>query len=171
MDDFVSFPETLDLAPFLAPNRNDYKVVPTSSGPRAPYMNWDMAGHGPEMKPVLYRLYGRPSRRFIGLLADGSSRRGPPWHNGWRSLHRLLPRRSREDVCRGWGTCRRHVVVVLEWRSRSTFRIEERPTGVVLLLRVGFSRMSLIMAHWNVVPLSGWRASTRYCKLERICAL
>ncbi len=59
MDDFVSFPETLDLAPFLAPNRNDYKVVPTSSGPRAPYMNWDSPGHMPGLQSVMYRLYGK----------------------------------------------------------------------------------------------------------------
>ncbi|ORY27212.1 hypothetical protein BCR39DRAFT_539027 [Naematelia encephala] len=57
VDDFISFPETFDLAPFLTPNRNDYKVVPTSSGPRAPYMDWPSPEHGPEMKPVMYKLY------------------------------------------------------------------------------------------------------------------
>jgi len=58
MDDFVSFPEMLDLAPYLAPNRNDYKVTPTASGPRAPYMDWASPEQGPELEPVLYRLYG-----------------------------------------------------------------------------------------------------------------
>ena len=58
MDDYVSFPETLDLAPFMAPNRNDFKVVQTSTGPRAPYMDWALPEHSPELDPVLYRLYG-----------------------------------------------------------------------------------------------------------------
>ena len=59
MDDFVSFPEVFDLSPYLAPNRNDYKVVPTASGPHAPYMDWPSPEHGPEtQEPVMYRLYG-----------------------------------------------------------------------------------------------------------------
>lgn len=59
MDDFVSFPEVFDLSPYLAPNRNDYKVVPTPSGPHAPYMDWPSPEHGPEtQEPVMYRLYG-----------------------------------------------------------------------------------------------------------------
>ena len=58
MDDYISFPETLDLAPFMAPNRNDFKVVQTPSGPRAPYMDWTLPEHSPELDPVFYRLYG-----------------------------------------------------------------------------------------------------------------
>ena len=58
MDDFISFPETIDLAPYLAPNRNDYKVVPSATGPRAPYMDWASPEQGPELEPVMYRLYG-----------------------------------------------------------------------------------------------------------------
>nr|XP_019042311.1 hypothetical protein I302_08913 [Kwoniella bestiolae CBS 10118]OCF21241.1 hypothetical protein I302_08913 [Kwoniella bestiolae CBS 10118] len=57
IDDFVSFPETLDLAPFLAPNRQDYKVNQTPSGPRATYMEWANPEQGPELEPVMYRLY------------------------------------------------------------------------------------------------------------------
>jgi ubiquitin carboxyl-terminal hydrolase 16/45 len=65
MDDFVSFPEMLNLAPFLAPNRNDYKLVPTSSGMRAPYMDWSSPADGPELEPVMYRLYGRSATRTL----------------------------------------------------------------------------------------------------------
>ncbi|KAK6902972.1 hypothetical protein I203_108233 [Kwoniella mangroviensis CBS 8507] len=57
IDDFVSFPETLDLAPFLAPNRQDYKVNQTPDGPRATYMEWANPEQGPELDPVMYRLY------------------------------------------------------------------------------------------------------------------
>ncbi|OCF36581.1 hypothetical protein I316_01832 [Kwoniella heveanensis BCC8398] len=58
IDDFVSFPELLDLAPFLAPNRRDYKVQQTSNGPRATYMEWANPEQGPsELEPVMYRLY------------------------------------------------------------------------------------------------------------------
>ncbi|WVF72229.1 hypothetical protein IAT40_007041 [Kwoniella sp. CBS 6097] len=58
IDDFVSFPETVDLAPFLAPNRKDYKVHQTSNGPRAAYMEWANPEQGPsELEPVMYRLY------------------------------------------------------------------------------------------------------------------
>lgn len=57
MDDYVSFPEMLDLAPYMAPDRHDYKVVPTPSGPRAPYMDWQSVEKGPEREPVMYRLY------------------------------------------------------------------------------------------------------------------
>lgn len=71
VDDFVSFPETLDLAPFLAPNRNDYKLVPTSSGYRAPYMDWASPEEGPELEPVMYRLYGEYRPRICqGQVAD-----------------------------------------------------------------------------------------------------
>jgi len=59
MDDFVSFPELFDLSPYLAPNRNDYKLSPTPAGLRAPYMDWPSPEHGPEtQEPVMYRLYG-----------------------------------------------------------------------------------------------------------------
>ncbi|WWC69375.1 uncharacterized protein I206_103314 [Kwoniella pini CBS 10737] len=57
IDDFVSFPENLDLAPFLAPNRQDYKVHQTSNGPKATYMEWANPEQGPELEPVMYRLY------------------------------------------------------------------------------------------------------------------
>ncbi|WWD16061.1 hypothetical protein CI109_100486 [Kwoniella shandongensis] len=57
MDDFVSFPEMLDLAPFLAPNRQDYKVTKTANGPKATYMDWPNPDQGPELEPVMYRLY------------------------------------------------------------------------------------------------------------------
>lgn len=63
MDDFVSFPETFDLSPYLAPNRNDYKLSPTPTGLRAPYMEWPSPEHGPEtQEPVMYRLYGESAR-------------------------------------------------------------------------------------------------------------
>jgi ubiquitin carboxyl-terminal hydrolase 16/45 len=70
----VSVPETLDLAPFLAPNRNDYKLVPTSAGYRAPYMDWASPEEGPELEPVMYRLYGEywlPRHLHRGQVADG----------------------------------------------------------------------------------------------------
>ncbi|WRT67214.1 uncharacterized protein IL334_004180 [Kwoniella shivajii] len=57
IDDFVSFPENLDLAPFLAPNRQDYKVHQTTNGPKATYMDWPNPEQGPELEPVMYRLY------------------------------------------------------------------------------------------------------------------
>lgn len=58
MDDPVSFPEVLDLAPYMAPNRNDYKVAHTAQGPRAAYMDWASPDQGPASEPVNYRLYG-----------------------------------------------------------------------------------------------------------------
>ncbi|KAK4683803.1 hypothetical protein P7C73_g6422, partial [Tremellales sp. Uapishka_1] len=58
MDDFVSFPETLDLAPFLAPNRSDYRTVQTPTGPHANFMDWASPEQGPELTPVNYKLYG-----------------------------------------------------------------------------------------------------------------
>jgi ubiquitin carboxyl-terminal hydrolase 16/45 len=58
IDDFVSYPETLDLAPYLAPDRNDYKTVMTPTGPRARYMDWTTPEQGPELTPVMYKLYG-----------------------------------------------------------------------------------------------------------------
>ncbi|WVR05167.1 hypothetical protein IAU60_002179 [Kwoniella sp. DSM 27419] len=58
IDDPVSFPETLDLAPFLAPNRRDYKVRETPEGPRAAYMEWPNPDQGPShLDPVMYKLY------------------------------------------------------------------------------------------------------------------
>lgn len=69
MDDFISFPEVFDLAPYLAPNRNDYKLAPTAHGPRAPYMDWPSSEHGPDsQEPVMYRLYGQSSSRARGIL-------------------------------------------------------------------------------------------------------
>ncbi|WVN86745.1 uncharacterized protein L203_101917 [Cryptococcus depauperatus CBS 7841] len=59
MDEFVSFPEHLDLAPYLAPNRKDYKLSQTPHGLHAPYMDWENPMQGPEhVDPVMYRLYG-----------------------------------------------------------------------------------------------------------------
>ena len=58
MDDYVSFPETLDLAPYMAPDRKDYKVVQTPEGPKAPFMDWQTPEQGPHLDPVNYRLYG-----------------------------------------------------------------------------------------------------------------
>ncbi|KIR28884.1 hypothetical protein I309_02379 [Cryptococcus deuterogattii LA55] len=58
MDDFVSFPERLDIAPYLAPNRKDYKVSQTPNGSHAPYMDWPNPMQGPEkVESVMYRLY------------------------------------------------------------------------------------------------------------------
>nr|XP_018263762.1 uncharacterized protein I303_03635 [Kwoniella dejecticola CBS 10117]OBR85920.1 hypothetical protein I303_03635 [Kwoniella dejecticola CBS 10117] len=57
IDDFVSFPESLDLAPFLAPNRQDYKLHQTPNGPKAAYMEWANPEQGPDLEPVMYRLY------------------------------------------------------------------------------------------------------------------
>jgi ubiquitin carboxyl-terminal hydrolase 16/45 len=58
MDDFVSFPEVLDLAPYMAPNRNDYKMAHTAQGTRAPYQDWASPDQGHHLDPVNYRLYG-----------------------------------------------------------------------------------------------------------------
>lgn len=58
MDDFVSFPETLNLAPFMAPNRTDFKCTRTASGAlHAPFMDWTAPDHPPEAAPMPYRLY------------------------------------------------------------------------------------------------------------------
>ncbi|KAL7425092.1 hypothetical protein Q5752_000780 [Cryptotrichosporon argae] len=56
VDDFVSFPEKLDLSQFMAPNRADFKVAPTAQGAKAPYMDWT-SPDGPEPAPIMYRLY------------------------------------------------------------------------------------------------------------------
>lgn len=57
MDDFVSFPEMLDLAPFFAPNRSDFKLTRTPGGVHAPFMDWPSPEKGPELNPVWYKLY------------------------------------------------------------------------------------------------------------------
>ncbi|ORX39976.1 hypothetical protein BD324DRAFT_648593 [Kockovaella imperatae] len=57
IDDYASFPELLDLSPYMAPNRNDYKMVQTPYGPRAPFMDWPSPDHGPHAEPVMYKLY------------------------------------------------------------------------------------------------------------------
>lgn len=58
IDDFVSFPERIDLSPFLAPERQDYKVVigPDGVG-RAKYQDHPPGDTGPELVPMRYRLY------------------------------------------------------------------------------------------------------------------
>lgn len=53
----MSFPETLDVAPFMAPNRNDFKVVPTPNGPRAPYQDWPSPEQCPDRQAMPYKLY------------------------------------------------------------------------------------------------------------------
>lgn len=57
VDDFMPFPESLDLAPFLAPNRHDYRLHQTPEGLRAPYQDW-ASDRAPEVQPCMYRLYG-----------------------------------------------------------------------------------------------------------------
>jgi hypothetical protein len=60
IDDFVSFPERIDLSPFLAPERQDYKVVigPDGVG-RAKYQDHPPGDIGPDLVPMRYRLYGK----------------------------------------------------------------------------------------------------------------
>lgn len=58
MDDPCTFPLTFDLAPFMAPNRKDFKVVQTPQGPRAPYMDWAGPDNPPTPAPLPYKLYG-----------------------------------------------------------------------------------------------------------------
>lgn len=57
-DEFISFPDLLDLSPFIAPSRSDYKI---SIGPdgigRAPYMEHPPGDMGPELTPMRYKLY------------------------------------------------------------------------------------------------------------------
>lgn len=66
MEDIVSFPERLDIAPYFAPNRKDYKVSQTPNGPHAPYMDWPNPMQGPEtVESVMYRLYGGSNRLLI----------------------------------------------------------------------------------------------------------
>jgi ubiquitin carboxyl-terminal hydrolase 16/45 len=55
----VTFPETLDLAPFMAPNRTDFKTVRMPGGPlHAPYMDWAAPERPPDSPPMPYKLYG-----------------------------------------------------------------------------------------------------------------
>jgi ubiquitin carboxyl-terminal hydrolase 16/45 len=68
MDDFVSFPEVLDLAPYMAPNRNDYKMANTPLGPRAAYMDWASPDQGHNLDPVNYKLYGTPFLLYISQI-------------------------------------------------------------------------------------------------------
>lgn len=49
IDDFIPFPEELDLAQFMAPNRADYK------GEHPPYLDWPP--EGPTIPSVPYKLY------------------------------------------------------------------------------------------------------------------
>jgi ubiquitin carboxyl-terminal hydrolase 16/45 len=58
VDDFVSFPEILDIAPFMAPNRADYRPALMPDGTvRARYLDYPQ-GDGPHVDPMLYKLYG-----------------------------------------------------------------------------------------------------------------
>jgi ubiquitin carboxyl-terminal hydrolase 16/45 len=67
MDDFVSFPEKLDLAPYMAPDRNDYKTTVGPDGQSyARYMDFD--AHGPKPDPVMYQLYGGSSMMKMKVL-------------------------------------------------------------------------------------------------------
>lgn len=68
MDDPCSFPLTFDLAPFMAPNRKDFKVVQTAQGPRAPYMDWAGPDNPPTPAPLPYKLYGECSEPLQCLL-------------------------------------------------------------------------------------------------------
>ena len=70
MEDFVSFPETLDIAPFLAPDRGDYKVTHTPQGPHARYMAWEHPEKGPALTPCLYQLYGESRPNLGGRDSD-----------------------------------------------------------------------------------------------------
>ncbi len=59
MDDFVSFPEKLDIAPFMAPERNDYRGAQLADGSiQAPYTDHPPGDKGPHLDPMLYKLYG-----------------------------------------------------------------------------------------------------------------
>jgi ubiquitin carboxyl-terminal hydrolase 16/45 len=62
IDDFVSFPEKIDLSPFLAPERTDYKVQigPDGIG-RANYESHPPGDKGPDLVPMRYKLYGKSS--------------------------------------------------------------------------------------------------------------
>lgn len=59
-DEFISFPDLLDLSPFIAPSRSDYKIAigPDGIG-RAPYMDHPAGDFGPELNPMRYKLYGK----------------------------------------------------------------------------------------------------------------
>lgn len=58
-DEFISFPDLLDLSPFIAPSRSDYKIAVGPDGiGRAPYMDHPPGDMGPELQPMRYKLYG-----------------------------------------------------------------------------------------------------------------
>lgn len=69
-DEFISFPELLDLSPFIAPSRTDYKI---SVGPdgvgRAPFMDHPPGDMGPELNPMRYKLYGMQGFTFSHTIA------------------------------------------------------------------------------------------------------
>lgn len=59
IDDYVSFPEKLDLSPFIAPRRSDYKIEIGADGVgRAKYLDHPPGDKGPKFQPMRYRLYG-----------------------------------------------------------------------------------------------------------------
>ncbi len=59
MDDYVSFPEILDVAPFMAPDRDDYKPTLMADGTlHARYQDHPPGDKGPKLTPMLYKLYG-----------------------------------------------------------------------------------------------------------------
>ncbi|KAJ9111636.1 hypothetical protein QFC19_000992 [Naganishia cerealis] len=66
-DEFISFPDLLDLSPFIAPSRSDYKVTigPDGVG-RAPYMDHPPGDMGPELTPMRYKLYGTSDKLLPG---------------------------------------------------------------------------------------------------------
>ena len=71
-DEFISFPEMLDLGPFIAPSRSDYRIVVGPDGiGRAPFMDHPPGDFGPELVPMRYRLYGKPVVNGPILLTDG----------------------------------------------------------------------------------------------------
>lgn len=58
-DEFISFPDLLDLSPFIAPSRSDYKIAVGPDGiGRAPYTDHPPGDMGPELNPMRYKLYG-----------------------------------------------------------------------------------------------------------------
>lgn len=64
IDDFASFPEMLDLGPFVAPRRSDYKepnpptIMDSANPPRARYLDHPPGDRGPaDPTPIKYRLY------------------------------------------------------------------------------------------------------------------
>lgn len=58
-NEYVSFPRVLDLSPFMAPDRSDYKIVMGEDGiGKAQYENHPVGDRGPELTPMRYKLYG-----------------------------------------------------------------------------------------------------------------